>query len=128
MEVQPVDRLIELGLRPVLSHVSYPAGIRPRLDIDLVVTVVGSSPALSDELRKVIDQLRSRTVDDTVIVEAGQSTTFQDRYDLDSISVSLEAVSIDPPVEEVREMSEISNSFVSVNSLMDHQTIPVGLD
>ena len=61
-------------------------------------------------------------------MEAGQSPSFQDRYDLDSFSVSLEAVSIDPPVEEVREMSEISNSFVLVNPLMEHETIPVGLD
>lgn len=128
MEVHPVDRLIELGLRPVLSHVVHPTGIGPRLDIDLVVTVIGSGPAFSDEVWKLIDNLWSRTVDDTVIVEAGQSPTFQDRYDLDSISVSLETVSIDPPVEEVREMSEISNSFVSVNPLMDHQTIPVSLD
>ena len=98
MEVQPVDRLIELGLRPVLSHVIDPAGIGPRLDIDLVVTVIGSGPAFSDEVWKLIDNLWSRTVDDTVIVKSSKPPSLKDGDHLDSFPVSFGAVTVDPPV------------------------------
>ncbi len=45
---------------------------------------------------------------------------------LDSFPVSFEAVTVDPPVQEVREVSKISNRFVSVNPMMDHQMFPMG--
>ena len=124
MEVHPVDRLIELDLRPVLSHVVDPAGIRPRLDIDLVVTVVGSGPAFSYELRELFDQFWSRTVNDTVIVEACQPTSLKDRKHLNTLSVSLETVSENPSVEEVGEMTEVLDRFVSVDPMVKHLVFP----
>lgn len=126
MEVHPVDRLIELGFRPVLSHVVHPAGVRSRLDIDLVVTEVGTHPAFPDDCREVIDQLWSRTVDYTMVMETSKTPSFEDGDNLDSFPVSFEAVTVHPPVQKVGEVSEVSNGFVSVDPMMDHQMLPVG--
>jgi len=126
MEVHPVDRLIELGLRPVLSHVVHPAGVRSRLDIDLIITEVGTHPAFPDNCREVINQLWSRTVDHTMVMETSNTPTFEDGDHLDSFPMSFEAVTVQPPVQEVGEVPEVTNGFVSVDPMMDRQMFSVG--
>lgn len=76
-------------------------------------------PALSNHVWERLKELGSRTLDDTVIMETGQFSTFKDGDHLDPLSVSAEAVSVDPPVEPIHEVSEVSNRSVGVDPAVD---------
>lgn len=119
MEVDPIDRLIELGLAPELTYVVKPAGVGPRLNVGLVITVIGLRPAIIDDEREDLREFRPRTVDHTMVVEAGQSTSFEDRNDLNPFSMSFESVSVHPPIEEVHEVTEVPDSSIMAYPAMD---------
>lgn len=111
--------MIELGLGPELTYIVDPAAIGPRLNVDLVITIVGVQPALSDRVRERLKEFGSRTVDYTVIMETGVFHTFKDGDNLDPFSVSVVAGSVDPLVEPIHEVSEVSNRSVGADPVVD---------
>lgn len=119
MKIRPVDRLIEFGLGPELTYIADPAAVGPWLDINLVVPVIGPKPAFSDHVWKRVRKLGSRTVDHTMIMETAVFSTLKDGDHLDPLSVSAEAVTVDPFVKPVHEMSEISNRSIRSNPAVD---------
>lgn len=54
-----------------------------------------------------------------MVVKAGQSTSFEDRNDLNSFSMSFESVSVHPPVEEVHEVTKVPDGSVMADPAMD---------
>ena len=73
----------------------------------LVISPKRLSPSVDYHRREVFDQIVSGTIQDQVVVEAFGSTTFKDRDNGESFSVSTGGGTVDLFVQDIKEMTEV---------------------
>jgi len=81
----------------------------------LVIAVIGLRPAVPDDDGEDVRKLGLRTIDHTMIVEAGKPPTFKDRDHLDTMTVSAESVTVHSSIEDVEKVTEVLNGSVVID-------------
>lgn len=117
MAVGPVERHVIFDLAAKFADVVGPTLVAGGLDIDLVISPWGPKPAAADHGRKLEMELRSGTIDNRMIMVSGGCPTFQHRDDLHPFAIPFRSMTIDLPVQQIREMPEILLRIVSLDTL-----------